>query len=154
GADYIYTYMRSVYRDNSKLTGWDNLVFPSVAMPHVMWEEQGPRALTKTEVHHTEDGTWERVITHFDEHGNRTVTTEPVAHHVGHASMQVKFEAKDPARAQEFDRQMADLTAFMAWMAEPVQSQRKRIGLWVLLYLGLFLVIAWRLNAVYWKDVK
>jgi len=161
GADYIYTYMRSFYRDASKLTGWDNTVFPSVAMPHVMWKEQGPRTLTKVVVHEAQDengvptGAWERVTTVFDEHGYSTVKTEPVDSHIaGHASTQLQFKALDPARAQAFDNQVADLTAFLAWMAEPVQSDRKRIGMWVLLYLALFLVIAWRLNAVYWKDVK
>ena len=41
GADYLYTYMRTFYRDDTKATGWNNLVFPSVAMPHVLWELQG-----------------------------------------------------------------------------------------------------------------
>ncbi|CFO06179.1 cytochrome C1 [Bordetella pertussis] len=49
---------------------------------------------------------------------------------------------------------MADLTAFMSWMAEPVQLYRKQLGVWVLLFLGLFLVVAWRLNAAYWKHVR
>lgn len=155
GADYIYTYMRSFYRDSAKLTGWDNLVFPSVAMPHVMWQEQGPRTLTKSEVRHAADGSWERVTTQYDEFGNMSVKAEPVANHLGHGgALDIRFEAKDPAKAKAYDQQIADLTAFMSWMAEPVQTKRKQIGLWVLLYLGLFLAIAWRLNAVYWKDVK
>lgn len=160
GADYIYTYMRAFYRDASKLTGWDNTVFPSVAMPHAMWQEQGPRTLTRVVTHeaHDESGAatgWERVTTVFDEQGFAKTTTEPVSGMVPHhASTEFTFKAKDTAQAQAYDQQVADLTAFMSWMAEPNQSERKRIGLWVLLYLGLFLVIAWRLNAVYWKDVK
>lgn len=162
GADYIYTYMRSFYRDATKLTGWDNVVFPSVAMPHVMWQQQGPRTFTKVVTHEVFDETsgeskgWERVTTVFDEAGYSTSTAEPMqgAGHSTHASTEFRFTAKDPARAQAYDNQIADLTAFMSWMAEPIQSDRKRIGVWVLLYLGLFLVVAWRLNAVYWKDVK
>jgi ubiquinol-cytochrome c reductase cytochrome c1 subunit len=39
-------------------------------------------------------------------------------------------------------------------MGEPAQGQRVRVGVWVLLFLSVFVVITWRLNAVYWKDVK
>mgnify|MGYP001421947924 CR=1 FL=1 len=159
GTDYIYTYMRSFYRDASKLTGWDNLVYPNVAMPHVMWQQQGPRELTKVVVHEKEGENgqpagWERVTTTFDEFGYSTVKAEPLSGHVNHESMEFQFTPKNLAMAQAYDRQVADLAAFMSWMAEPVQIERTRIGMWVLLYLGLFLLIAWRLNAVYWKDVK
>ncbi|MBM3386049.1 MAG: cytochrome c1, partial [Betaproteobacteria bacterium] len=43
GADYIYTYLRTYYRDDSKTIGWNNLVFPNVGMPHALWELQGER---------------------------------------------------------------------------------------------------------------
>ncbi len=43
GADYLYTFLRTYYRDDTKLTGWNNLVFPNVGMPHVLWELQGER---------------------------------------------------------------------------------------------------------------
>ena len=46
GADYLYTYMRTFYRDDSKTTGWNNLAFPNIAMPHVLWELQGSRGVT------------------------------------------------------------------------------------------------------------
>ena len=48
----------------------------------------------------------------------------------------------------------ADLVGYLQWMAEPAQNTRIRIGAWVLLFLGLFIVVAWRLNAAYWKDIK
>jgi len=54
----------------------------------------------------------------------------------------------------EYDAAVADLVAYLQWMAEPAQNQRVRIGVWVLLFLGLFTVVAWRMNAAYWKDVK
>ncbi|GAA5235982.1 cytochrome c1 [Verticiella sediminum] len=153
GGDYIYTYMRSFYRDASKLTGWDNLVFPSVAMPHVLWQQQGPRELVMTTVHQKDDGSWERQVRTYDAQGYLTVAAEPVSGHP-HASTRAEFKAADARLAQNYDRQMADLAAFMTWMGEPVQQERKRIGMWVLLYLAIFLVVAWRLNAVYWRDVK
>lgn len=159
GTDYIYSYMRSFYRDASKLTGWDNTIFPSVAMPHVMWQQQGPRTLTRVDVHpvENEDGSvqgWQRTTTVFDEHGQASSSSEQLDGTSHSASSQFQFKALDPALAQAYDNQVADLAAFMGWMAEPVQTDRKRIGMWVLLYLALFLAIAWRLNAVYWKDVK
>jgi len=42
----------------------------------------------------------------------------------------------------------------MNWMAEPMRADRTRLGVWVLIFLGIFTFIAWRLNAAYWKDIK
>jgi len=44
--------------------------------------------------------------------------------------------------------------AYLQWMGEPVRHQRVRLGVWVLIFLGIFTVLAWRLNAAYWKDIK
>src|SRR5260363_62326 len=54
----------------------------------------------------------------------------------------------------EYDLAMADLVSYLVWMAEPTQQQRKRIGVWVVLFLGIFSVLAWRLNAAYWHRIK
>jgi ubiquinol-cytochrome c reductase cytochrome c1 subunit len=132
GADYLYTYLRSYYRDPSKPTGWDNRAFPNVAMPHVLWELQGIReALPQVEVKdpHNEGKTIHQWAGYGPLVGG---TLKPV----------------------EFDSNVADLVAFMVWMSEPAQFTRVRVGVWVLLFMGLFIVIAWRLNAVYWKEVK
>jgi ubiquinol-cytochrome c reductase cytochrome c1 subunit len=40
GADYLYTYLRNYYKDDTKPTGWNNHAFPNVGMPHVLWELQ------------------------------------------------------------------------------------------------------------------
>ena len=158
GADYIYTYMRAFYRDTTKATGWNNLVFPNVGMPHVLWNEQGPRELTQVVVHEAagQDGSkgWERVTTTYDAQGYASVEREPLSGYTGHGSVEQRFKALNQAQANQYDRDVADLTNFMNWMAEPNQLQRKRLGVWVLLFLGIFLVVAWRLNASYWKHVK
>jgi ubiquinol-cytochrome c reductase cytochrome c1 subunit len=157
GADYLYTYLRAFYRDASRPTGWNNLAFPNVAMPHVLWERQGPRELTTVALRETTAGghaSWQRVTTTYDAQGFTTVKTEPVPEHHGPATAETRFKALDPARAAAYDRDMADLTAYLAWMAEPTQAERRRLGVWVLLFLGLFLVVAWRLNAAYWKHVR
>jgi ubiquinol-cytochrome c reductase cytochrome c1 subunit len=49
---------------------------------------------------------------------------------------------------------VGDLVGYLSWMAEPAQGTRVRVGVWVLLFLLVFTVFAWRLNAAYWKDVK
>ena len=131
GADYLYTYLRSFYRDDSRPTGWNNTVFPNVGMPHVLWELQGQRAAKFVEEQDPHDAA--KKVHKFE--GFEQLT-----------------EGK--LKPQEFDSQMADLVAYLQWMGEPVQGQRVRIGVGVLIFLSIFLIIAWRLNASFWKDVK
>ncbi|HWH73487.1 MAG TPA: cytochrome c1 [Methylibium sp.] len=131
GADYLYTYLRSYYRDDSKATGWNNLVFPSVGMPHVLWELQGQRA--------------PKFVEELDAHD----PSKKVHRFVGYEQL-----TPGTLTPREYDNAVADLVAYLQWMGEPVQKQRVRLGVWVLLFLAGFTVIAWRLNAAYWKDVK
>jgi ubiquinol-cytochrome c reductase cytochrome c1 subunit len=128
GADYLYTYLRTYYRDAEKPTGWNNLAFPNVGMPHVLWELQGER---------------EPVFDTVQSHGHETKVF------TGRWN-QVKPGTMTPL---QYDQSVADLVGFLQWMAEPTQNSRVRVGVWVLLFLGLFTVIAWRLNAAYWKDI-
>ncbi|MGJ7483865.1 cytochrome c1 [Variovorax sp. LT2P21] len=128
GADYLYTYLRTYYRDDTKATGWNNLAFPSVGMPHALWELQGDRrpVYTKVEQHGHEVDVfkgWEQV---------RPGTMTPL----------------------QYDQAVGDLVNYLQWMAEPAQNTRVRVGVWVLLFLLMALVFVWRLNASYWKDVK
>jgi ubiquinol-cytochrome c reductase cytochrome c1 subunit len=128
GADYVYTYLRTYYRDDSKPTGWNNLAFPNVGMPHVLWELQGER----------------RPI--FDK------TTE----HGKEVEVFSGWEVTKPGMldSREYDAAVADLVAFLQWAGEPGQKSRVQLGVWVMLFLFLFTLIAWRLNAAYWKDIK
>ncbi|MFO1217523.1 MAG: cytochrome c1 [Burkholderiaceae bacterium] len=131
GADYLYTYMRTFYRDDTKATGWNNLVFPSVAMPHVLWELQGQQRAVFVEA--------------ADPHDPKKTT------HAFNGFEQVTPGTMDKVA---YDGAVADLVAFLQWMGEPAQNQRVRIGVWVMLFLAIFTVIAWRLNAAFWKDIK
>lgn len=54
----------------------------------------------------------------------------------------------------QYDQAVGDLVNYLQWMGEPAQNTRVRIGVWVLIFLGVFIVIAWRLNAAFWKDIK
>ena len=128
GADYLYTYLRTFYRDDTKATGWNNLAFPAVAMPHVMWELQGERR---------------PIFDKVEAHGHET--------EVFKGWEQVSPGTMTPI---QFDQNMGDLVSFLQWMAEPAQNTRIRVGVWVLLFLVMAIVFTWRLNASYWKDVK
>ena len=128
GADYLYTYLRTYYRDDTKATGWNNLVFPSVGMPHVLWELQGDRRPVYTKV---------------EQHGHEVEVFKG-------------WEQVTPGKMTplQFDQAVGDLVNYLQWMAEPAQNTRVRIGVWVLLFLAMALLFVWRLNASYWKDVK
>lgn len=131
GADYLYTYLRTFYRDDTRPTGWNNLVFPNVGMPNVLWQLQGQHGAKFVEVKNPhEEGATEQRFAGFE-----TLTPGKLSDH-------------------DFDEQVADLVAFLQWMGEPAQFQRVRIGVWVLIFLAVFTFIAWRLNAAFWKDVK
>jgi ubiquinol-cytochrome c reductase cytochrome c1 subunit len=131
GADYLYTYLRTFYKDDTRPTGWNNMVLPNVAMPHVLWQLQG-----------VQEAKFEDVA---DEH-------EP-----GKKEHKfVGFQQVSPGQmnAHDFDANVADLVAYMQWMAEPAQNTRKKLGTVVLLFLSAFAFLAWRLNESYWKEVK
>src|SRR3569832_2442523 len=55
GADYLYTYLRTFYKDDSRPTGWNNLVYPNVGMPHALWELEGIRSAKFVEQKDTHD---------------------------------------------------------------------------------------------------
>jgi ubiquinol-cytochrome c reductase cytochrome c1 subunit len=131
GADYLYTYLRSYYRDPAKATGWNNLAFPDVGMPNVLWQLQGQREA--------------KYIEQKDAHDPAKTA------HVFAGFTRTSPGTMTPA---QFDESVADLVAFMQWMAEPNQGLRVRLGVWVLLFMALFTVVVWRMNAAFWKDVK
>jgi ubiquinol-cytochrome c reductase cytochrome c1 subunit len=151
GPDYLYTLMRGYYRDAASPTGWNNVAYPSIAMPHILWERQGPREATIERVHHGENGS-ERTVSVYDAAGNVRVTTTPLP---GHPPERIdfSFKAADPQLARRFDDEVADLVAYLVFMTDPSAATRVRIGVWVLLFLGLLTVAAWWLNRAYWKDV-
>ena len=131
GGDYLYTYLRTFYKDDTRPTGWNNLIVPNVAMPHVLYELQGVQSVKMAEEKDPHDAS--KTVHKF-----------------------VGFEQVKPGSMNKltFDTNVADLVAYMEWMAEPAQQTRKRLGVWVLLFLTVFALLAWRLNASYWKEVK
>ncbi len=124
GPEWIYTYLRSFYRDDKSPSGWNNTVFPNVAMPHVLYEWQGSqRAVFKKN---------DKGMAHFE-----------------------KFEVEKPGTMppKEFDQSMRDLTNFMVYLAEPAKLERYKIGVYVIIFLAVFFVLAYLLKKEYWKDI-
>ena len=129
-SDWLYTYLRSFYRDETRPTGWNNMVFPNVGMPHVLWQLQGVQTAKYEDELNPETGEKEHRFVGF-------------------------AQAKPGTMSRvDYDSAVADLVAYMTWMAEPTQHGRRQLGVWVLLFLGVLTFLAWRLNAAYWKDVK
>lgn len=131
GADYLYTYLRTFYKDDSRPTGWNNMAFPNIGMPHALWDLQGIQVAKFVDVE--------------DPHKK--------------GSKIHKFQGFEQIQAgkmtkPEYDVAVADLVGFLSWMAEPAQTQRKVIGVWVLMFMAFLSFLAWRLNASYWKEVK
>lgn len=128
GPDWLYTYLRTFYLDDSRPFGVNNTTFPSVGMPHVLWELEGlKKAVYETTV---------------DDDGHE------------HKEL-VGFEMVQPGTktAEEYDQIIRDLVAFMAYMGEPVKLERQRLGIWVLLFLAVLFVVAYLMKKEYWKDV-
>ena len=128
GADYLYTYMRTFYRDDTRPTGWNNIAYPNLGMPHVLWELQGSRR---------------PVYVKEEEHGHEV--------EVFKGWEQITPGTQTPL---QYDQTVADLVNYLQWMGEPNEDHRIRLGVWVLIFLLGFSIIAWRLNASFWKDIK
>jgi ubiquinol-cytochrome c reductase cytochrome c1 subunit len=133
GADYVYSFLKSFYLQSESPTGVDNTVLAGTSMPHVLWELQGYQKAVYSE--HTEtlaDGS--AVTTHSFDH-----------------FQQVTTGALD---AEGYDDFVRDTVNFLAYIAEPIRAERRKLGVWVLMYLIVFLVIAAMLKKQIWKDVK
>ncbi|MFA5627930.1 MAG: cytochrome c1 [Thiohalomonadaceae bacterium] len=124
GADWLYAYMRTFYLDESKPMGVNNLAFPDVGMPHVLWKLQG---LQKPVYRTNADGRNE--IEGFE---------------------MVKPGTMEPA---EYDAAVGDLVNFLVYMGEPMQLERQALGIKVLIFLTIFFVLAYLLKKEYWKDI-
>jgi len=124
GPEWLYTYLRGFYLDDTSPSGWNNTLFPKVAMPHVMYSLQGARnAIYKKD---------EKGVEVFDHY---------------------EMVKPGTLNEDEFDSAMRDLTNFMVYLAEPARLVRYKLGVYVLIFLAIFFVFAYLLKKEYWKDV-
>ena len=124
-ADWVYGYLNSFYLDPSRPVGWNNTVFPNASMPFPLWELQGVQTAVMSEPKPGQDATVEKLA--LSQPGKLT-----------------------PAQYQQSAR---DLTNFLEYVSEPAALQRQRYGIWVLLFLAGFTLLAYLLKKEYWKDV-
>ena len=158
GPDWLYTYLRAYYRDATRPTGWNNAVYENVGMPHVFWELQGSRGaeIEELKVDEATHGLTRTLVT-FDNQGIRTEKSEKMeGHGHGHEGRTITLGKASGGQltSAQFDAAVSDLVAYMTYMADPSAKTRHRVGVWVLIFLSFFTVIAWNLNRLYWKDVK
>lgn len=127
GADWVYTYLRTFYLDDSRPFGVNNLVLDNAYMPHVLWELQG----------------WQQPV--YKE-GEKTADGKPVIEHL-------ELTEQGKLTPKEYDRAVLDLVNFLIYLSEPAQLQRKKLGFWVLAFLVVLLVVTYFMKKEYWKDV-
>ncbi|MFB0912326.1 MAG: cytochrome c1, partial [Glaciecola sp.] len=128
GADWIYTYLRTFYVDESKTFGVNNLAFPNAGMPHVLQGLQGtPRLATEMKM---VDGEMKELNVGLRTDGDGKLTTD------------------------EYDQTILDLVNFLAYTGEPSRLQSENIGKGVLIFIFIFFIFAYFLKKDYWKDVK
>jgi ubiquinol-cytochrome c reductase cytochrome c1 subunit len=128
GADWLYTYLRTFYRDQKTTSGWNNAVYPNVAMPHALWTLQGAQAL-------------------------EAAVVKDMA---GHERTQYKWSQLSPGALTpiEYDALSRDLVNFLVYVGEPAANDRRAIGIVVLFALGLLFIFVYLLKREFWKDVK
>ena len=125
GSDWIYTYLKSFYLDESRPVGWNNTLFANASMPNPLWEMQGLQQPV---------------------YGKKSATGEtPVD----------GFTISQPGtqNAQQFDQTVRDITTFLEYAGEPAAIKRQSLGVWVILFLAFFTFMAWLLKTEYWRDV-
>ena len=126
--DWVYSYLKGFYLDPGRPFGVNNTIFPDVGMPHVLQPLQGVQRAVYEE--------------HKDAAGQ---TTKTIAH--------FESASKGQLAPAEYDRLARDLTAFLSYAGEPMKLERQRLGVYVLLFLAVFFVLAYALKKEYWKDV-
>lgn len=128
GADWLYTYLRTFYIDESRPYGVNNATFKEVGMPHVLWQLEGFKKAIK-ETHKNHEGKEETHIV-----GYETVVPGSMS-------------------GAEYDDAVRDLVNFMVYMGEPAKLVRGTYGVWTLLFLFILFIVAYALKKEYWKDV-
>jgi len=129
GADYLYNFLRAFYLDETKATGTNNLVLAGASMPHVLWELQGTQRAIFDEVEYA-PGQTRMVFSHFEQ------------------------VAPGKLSAEEYDAFVRDLVNFLDYAGSPEQLERTHLGIWVIVFLLVFLFFSYLLKNEIWKDVE
>ena len=146
GTAWLYNYLIGFYRDPKSATGWNNLVFPNVGMPHVLAELQGQRKLVETEYEDQQQAMGAAIA------AKTLVGVEPAA---GGKWKVLSLSNESPGSMSQvaFESTAADIVNYLDYIAEPSKNHWIRIGIIVLLFLGVLFVVAYALKHEYWRDV-
>lgn len=128
GADWLYTYLKTFYVDESRPMGVNNQAFPLVGMPHVLWELEGLKKPVY-ETHETADGEEVKELVDYE------------------------FVTEGSMSPAEYDDAVRDLVNFLVYVGEPAKLDRYKIGVWVILFLVVLFFFAYALKKEYWRDV-
>ena len=126
GSDWIYTYLKSFYLDESRPLGWNNKLFPNASMPNPLWQQQG--------LQHAEYGEPDKATGDRPVHG-------------------LKITTPGTQTPEQFDQSVRDIATFLEYAGEPAALKREKLGVWVILFLVAFTLLAYMLKNEYWKDV-
>ena len=152
GADWIYSYLKGFYVDPSRPMGVNNTVFPNVGMPHVLWDLQGVQEpVYKYEIHH--DG---HTVASFDTEAAADAylkEQEGPEYRLERVVERLEMIQSGSMTAAEYDQVARDLASFLTYISEPMKLERQRIGIWVMLFLIVFTVIAYLMKKEWWKDI-
>jgi len=161
GTDYLYTLLRGFYRDRSTQTGWNNVAYPNISMPNIFWERQGPRQATLTRSEYQDVAAPEgqgktrqalmQTVSHFAADGSVAVERKELAQ--GAPGFEYEFKPSDPSAAAAVDSDVADLVAYLNWMSEPAAQTRRKLGVWAIAFLVIFIGVGRWLNSVFWRDI-
>jgi len=146
GRDWLYSYLLAFYRDEKTPTGWNNLVFPNVVMPHVLWNLSGEQKLVEKEF----EGLDKAEAAAIAAKGLALVEPAPGGKYV------VKTLAEDTPgtlSSVEYKTFVADLVNYLDYMSEPVKNERINIGIVVLIFLGVLFALVYALKRDYWKEL-
>lgn len=124
GPDWIYTYLKSFYMDESRPLGWNNTLLPNASMPNVLWQLQG--------IQHPVMG--------------KGADGQP-------AVEKLVLAEKGSMDPEQYDQAARDISAFLQYVGEPAAMQRESWGVWVILFLAVFTLLAYLLKHEYWRDV-
>ena len=146
GVDWLYNYFLGFYQDEKSATGWNNLVFPNVGMPHVLWELSGTNRLATAEFPDHAAAAAAAIAT------KSLALVEPIPGGK-YAVRTIANETPGSMTPVEYRAFVGDLVNYLEYMGEPIRNKRISLGIIVLMFLGVLFFFAYWLKREYWKDV-
>jgi ubiquinol-cytochrome c reductase cytochrome c1 subunit len=147
GKDWLYTYLLAFYRDEKTATGWNNLVFPNVGMPHVLWNLSGSQNLVETEFDDRDKAEAAAIA------AKSLAAVEPAAGGKFVVKTLARPDVPGSLSGPEYEAFVADLVNYLDYMSEPIKHERINIGIVVLIFLCVLFALVYSLKRDYWKEV-